>query len=325
MLDFMDYLLNEKTFFVKEIFNPQLNGGAYNYYIVKKKNLSHKQLLKRLPNGFFCGIKDKNATTEQWFCTIDEIDNIHEENLEVTFKGTGNEKLWIGKHKGNSFKVKVDLNEKDFSKLKKFNSKKELIANYFGKQRFDKRVFDFSNAIEKKEFEKALKLFLCEKSEFDSEKSSLIKKEISEKWGKWKELIESDVIPKSKKGIFESLSENKDFEKAFDFVERKSLKFLLKACQSLRFNELLEKEVETKVENNFDKKRANKNMKKQIIVECNKFEKKFKIKNLERNSYFGLEKFKVKKIGKEYWLEFFLKKGCYATITLELFKEYLKE
>lgn len=321
----MNYILNEKTFFVKEIFNPQLKGGAYNYYIVKKKNLSHKQLLKRLPKGYFCGIKDKNATTEQWFCTIDEIDNIKEETLEVTFKGNGNEKLWIGKHKGNSFKVKIDLNEEEFLKLKKFNSKKEVIANYFGKQRFDKRVFAFSDAIEGKKFEEALKLFLCEKSEFDSEKSTLIKKEIFENWGKWNKLIESEVIPESKKEIFKSLNENNDFEKAFDFVERKSLKFLLKACQSLRFNKLLEKEVETKVKNNFNKKRANKNMKKQIIAECNEFEKKFKIKSLERNSYFGLEKFKIKKIAKDYWLEFFLKKGCYATIALEFFKEFLKE
>lgn len=254
----MKYFLNAKTFFVEEIFKPTIGQeGKYLYYIVEKKGLSHKQLLKRIPrDACFNGVKDKNASTKQWFCTKNAIDNIVENELNITYKGRSDERIYIGKHNGNKFRILVELNEEELKKIKKINWKKEFITNYFGKQRFDKRIEEFSELIETKNFEKALKFFLTEKSDYDTEKSSEIKKEINDNWSKWEKLINSEVIPESKKPIFELLKKEVDFEKAFLLTEKKSLKQMLKAVQAKKWNELLHKKYLVFCEKQFKRKKS---------------------------------------------------------------------
>ncbi len=321
----MKYNLNEETFFVKELFKPELKSkGRYYYYILEKKGISHKQILKRLPrDSLFCGIKDKNATTEQWFCSKQPIEEINEEKIRVIFKGRSGEKLFIGKHKGNRFKILVELNEKEEKEIKKVNWKKEFVANYFGKQRFDERVDEFCEKLEKPDYESALKMFLCTSSKFDTEKSSEIKKEIFEKWNKWKLLEESEIIPESKKPIFVFLEKEKNFEKAFDFVEQRSLKQMLKACQAKRWNKILFGKV-SEVKNNNNNTRATRAIKKNISIKATTFEKKFGLRNLKRDSYFVARKLKLKKsIGNKYWIIFELRKGIYATTFLKYLEEKL--
>lgn len=323
----MKYTLNPNTFFVKEILSPKLEeSGAYNYYLLTKKKVSDKEARKRIPkDALFCGKKDKNATTNQWFCTKYKIDDINENNFKVEFVGVSEEKLFIGKHKGNIFKVKVELSESELKKLKKTNFKKNLIANYFGEQRFDSRVDEFSELIEKEDYESALKLFLTKQSKFDSEQSKKIKKEILTNWRKWKNLIDNEIIPESKKPIFEFLNKEKDFFKAFEFVEKKSLKIMLKGVQAKKWNELLHNEICSKVKNNLDGFSANKNVKPKIILKSNTIEKKIKINDLKRNSYFTIKKLKIKPLEKNnYEISFSLQKGSYATIFLKYLEAYLE-
>lgn len=286
----MKYNLRKDTFFVKEIFTPNLKeNGEWNYYLLTKSGISDKEVRRRIPkDSLFCGKKDRNATTTQWFCSRNKIDNINEENLKLEFFGVSNEKLFIGAHKGNKFRVIVELNEIERKKIKKTNFKKILIANYFGPQRFDERIEKFNEFLEKEEYESALKYFLCEKSKFDSEKSCEIKKEIETNWSNWEELIISEKIPESKKPIFEFLRNgNNNYLEAFEFVERKSLITMLKATQAKRFNQILEKEIDEKIKNNLSGFLANKSVKKKIEVEANDFERNFGLKKLVRNSYFS--------------------------------------
>ncbi|MDD3083409.1 MAG: tRNA pseudouridine(13) synthase TruD [Candidatus ainarchaeum sp.] len=322
----MNYNLKPETFFVEEDYKPRLKEeGKYLYYVIEKKGLSHKQLIKRIPkDALFNGLKDKNATTKQWFCTKQTIENIFEKDLKIEYKGKSDEKIFIGKHKGNKFKILLELKEKELKKIKKINWKKELITNYFGKQRFDKRINKFNELLEKKDFENALKFFLTEKSDYDTQKSSEIKKEIFTNWNNWKKLIESN-IPESKKPIFELLEKEKDFEKAFMLTEKKSLKQMLKAVQAKKWNELLHKQILFFVANNLEGKKASRNIKNKLILEGNDFEKKFGLNKLDRETYFKIKKFKIKKSNKKnnFWIEFYLKKGCYATIFIEYLEKIL--
>lgn len=323
----MKYELNEKSFFVKEILNPKLSeSGEYYYYLLTKSGISDKEMRQRIPrDALFCGKKDKHATTIQWFSTKYKIDDINEKNLKVEYRGVSSEKLFIGKHKGNTFRVKVELSESELKKLKKTNFKKSLIANYFGEQRFDDRINEFSELIQKEDYEGALKFFLTKESKFDSEKSTQIKKEILNNWENWKKIIESEIIPESKKDIFKSLEKENDFLGAFEFAEKKSLKIMLKGVQAKKWNKLLHNEICEKVKNNLKGFLCNKNIKPKINLKSNKIEKKFNINDFERSSYFIVNKLKIKPLGKNYYeLGFTLPKGVYATTFLKALEELLK-
>ncbi len=316
----MKYTLNENTFFVKEVLAPKLTEkGYYSYYILKKKNLSHKQALKRVPrDALFSGIKDKNATTEQWFSSAQEIEDINEKDFGVEYKGKSNEKLFIGKHKENSFKALVELTKNEKSKL--IGMKKELVGNFFGEQRFDVRVKEFSKLVEEEKFEEALKYFLTKESIFDSEKSTEIKKIISENWRNWKNIYENETVPESKKEIFTFLEKDNDFHGAFAFVEKKSFRQMLKAIQSQRFNIALEKLMKEK---NCKRLRATKALPRQLTIEPNDFEKKYRLGSFERKTFFNAKSVQVKSTREQnkYWLKFILPKGSYATIYLRFLKE----
>jgi tRNA pseudouridine13 synthase len=328
----MEYNLNEKNFFVIELFKPQFEeNGKYNYYLIEKKGLSHKQLLKRLPAGHFCGIKDKNAITKQWFCTLQEMDEIDEENLKVIFEGKSNERLHIGKHKGNKFKIKIELDEREKELMKKIKWK-HLICNYFGEQRFNE-YFEMKEALELNNYEKALKIFLTKKGKFDSERSKKMKKIIKENWKDWNKILEEELISESgKKELFEFLATGGEFEKAFDFSEKKSLKFVLKAFQSERFNLMLHNEALLKKPNGIKGKileeefllEASKAFKRKLFVKPTEFEQKFNLNGLTRKTFFQLKQFKVKEIDENScWIEFELPKGSYATVALEFIKQRL--
>ncbi|MEK6958775.1 MAG: tRNA pseudouridine(13) synthase TruD [archaeon] len=335
----MNYILSPTSFFVNELHNPTLGtAGQYFYYLIEKKGLSHKQLVKRLgAKGFFSGVKDRNATTKQWFCSNYPIDERKEKDLTVTFKGMGKERLFVGAHKANAFEVDVFLDEGEWDNLTKFKPKNELVCNYFGEQRFDKRVNDFATSLNEKNYEKALKIFLTEKSDYDSERSSAIKKTTINNWGDWKTIKESEHVKGTKKEeLFDFLAaHSKDsdcFEKAFFYVERKSLKEFIKACQSIRFNAALNDLAEKKRPNNFFaeinkaklRMSASKAFPRSLSIEGTEFEKSLGVRRVERKTFFGASKFKAKKIsGNKVTLVFELARGSYATVFLEFLKSYL--
>jgi tRNA(Glu) U13 pseudouridine synthase TruD len=321
-VDFMKYELNKNTFFVNEVFSPKLiKLGYYNYYIIKKRDLSHKQLLKRLPkDSLFCGIKDKNATTTQWICTKSDIEEIDEENLKITYKGQSNEKIWIGKHKENSFKVVIKINKKE--KVKLLGLKKELAGNYFGEQRFDVRVEPFYDLIKKGKYEEALKYFLTKKSKYDSDKSAEIKKLIIDNWGDWEKIYENEILPQAKKELFYFLEKDNNFCKAFGYVEPKSFRQMLKAIQAKKFNSELTKIM---IEKKCKGLRATKALTRKLVIVPDKFEKENGLKRMERKTFFMAKKIKVKptKDNLNTEISFSLPTGCYATIYLKFLKEQL--
>lgn len=79
------------------------------------------------------------------------------------------------------------------------------------------------------------------------------------------------------------------------------------------------------MKNNLKGKKASRNIKNKLTIEVNEFEKKLGLKKLERETYFNANKLKIKKTIKKnnFFLEFELKKGCYATTFLEYLETIL--
>jgi tRNA pseudouridine13 synthase len=370
----MNYTLSPKTFEVRELFNPQLKeNGKYYYYILEKKGISHKEAAKRIsangvtayfagtetqsesreakPTIWFCGIKDKNASTKQWFCTNEKIDEIDEPDFKTKFRGCSDERIFVGKHKGNNFSILVELDENEQKALSHFKAKNEFVCNYFGEQRFSENTIEIVNALSREDYEKALKLFLTKKSKFDSQKSRAMKKVIEENWGDWKKIMESEEIKTTRKvELFSFLETNpSNFKEAFSYAESESLKTTLKAAQAIRFNEELNKTAEQKKPNNIKTQitvsstqqgadsvtsglhgqtwniSASKAFPRKLIIQPTAFEEKFRKSYLERKTFFTAEKFRARRLGgKKFELMFELGKGSYATVFLKFLESWLK-
>jgi TruD family tRNA pseudouridine synthase len=347
----MKYCLSPETFKVRELFKPQLTqSGAYYYYTLEKKGVSHKQIEKILGvRAWFNGIKDKQAQTIQWFCTQERIneENINEANEEkytIKFKGQSNTRIHIGGHKGNEFSILVELNEKEQQSLKYFKANKELVCNYFGEQRFSKNSIKIIKELKANNYEQALKVFLTAESKMDSQKSKKIKGIIKSNWGNWERILAEEEIQQTKKvELFEFLKNNSvseigsiAFLKAFTYAEPKSLRILIKAWQAMRFNEKLNNIAKEKKPNNFKTKivddleeyyfSASKAFPRKIIIEPNEFEKEYRNSVLERKTFFTAEKFRAKRISEnEFELSFVLQRGAYATIFLKFFNSWLEK
>ena len=332
----MNYFLSPCSFQVRELFSPRLSEKGLYYYTLEKKGVSHKEAVKRIKTKpiWFCGIKDKNARTMQWLCTIERINDIEEKDLIVKFKGCSNERIFVGKHKGNEFKVEAELSEKEQKKISGFKAKKELVCNYFGEQRFCENNIEIIEALERKEYECALRLFLTKKSRFDSEKSTKIKKIIAENWNDWEKISEEEEIKTTKKAVlFDFLKKNPDlFEDAFLHAEPRAVKAMVKAAQAMRFNKkLCETAKQKKPKNNYTQIAgqnlalgASKAFPRMLAIEPNEFEKKFRRGVLERKTFFNAECFRIKKLsGKKSVLSFRLPRGCYATIFLKYLCNWL--
>ncbi|MCX6804176.1 MAG: tRNA pseudouridine(13) synthase TruD [Candidatus Diapherotrites archaeon] len=380
----MNFILSPKTFFVSEIFSPKLSEkGRYYYYILEKSGISHSQAVKLIKvKSYFAGMKDKNATTKQWFCTEEKMDNtnvrdtkietektkndkienkkaennnksindkesmneklpgLSEGDYKIQFVGCSNERIHIGSHRGNKFRVVVELTTEEKKSLKYFYPKKELVCNYFGKQRFDKKNLEIIEFLQKADFKSALQIFLTKITNKDSNRSIAIKNAIEKDWGNWEELIKNEVISGTKKEpIFDFLKNNpKDFLGAFNFVEPKSLRILIKAWQAKRFNsELVLLAIEKKPKNVFGIINETKTplsaslaFKRKLLIQPNEFELNFRKGLLERKTFFAVNKFKTKTninekkdINRNTELEFELGKGEYATIFLEFLNAWL--
>lgn len=333
----MNYSLNTRTFFVKELFNPQLGKtGEYYFYVLKKEGLSHKRVVEKIGvSAWFCGIKDKNASTIQWFCTKEKIPNINEPGFVVEFKGQGNKRIYVGAHKGNYFEVEVDLDETEKKLIKKFNQKKEFVCNYFDEQRFSDWTIKIKKLIEEKKFGDALKLFLTGNTGFETEKSAEVKRFIKNNWGNWTIFNEKkDMLGEKKLVLFNFLKNNPlGFKEAFKLVEPKSLSIMIKSSQAKRFNEKLNEIAKAKNHKNFLIEinnaeyyaKASKSFPKKIVIKPSSFELQFKKNGLIRNTYFCAKKFKVKQKNNKTFICFELKKGEYATVFLKYLRKWFLE
>ena len=176
-----------EDFVVKEITDVELKDkGEYTYFILKKRNYTTERAVSAIADYLkidrkkigYAGSKDKKALTEQMISIqrFNKTKNIKLKDIELVYRGKGNERLSLGDLKGNKFIITVrNLDKKEI----KINSKTQPIPNYFDEQRFSKNNYLVGKSILKKDFRKAVDLILEDSSEKTSGFEEDVKEHIS--------------------------------------------------------------------------------------------------------------------------------------------------
>ncbi|MBI2133659.1 tRNA pseudouridine(13) synthase TruD [Candidatus Woesearchaeota archaeon] len=134
-----------EDFVVDEEYNPpDLDGGRFSYFLLKKTSLDTSKALEiisrklKLKSGMigYGGMKDKNSTSTQMISIKNLIPemakDIRLENMSLCFLGKGSVPVTLGSHAGNRFKITV-RNLESTENLPKGST---IVPNYFGEQRF---------------------------------------------------------------------------------------------------------------------------------------------------------------------------------------------
>lgn len=121
------------------------NKGAYSYYKLKKLNIDHNTALQIIADAFkinrkyinVAGVKDKHAITTQCLSISQgPKKNLKTENIELTFLGTGKERIILGMLEGNKFTITVKNITREEMKNFEKNKADLRIPNYYDDQRF---------------------------------------------------------------------------------------------------------------------------------------------------------------------------------------------
>ncbi|MFP4403054.1 MAG: tRNA pseudouridine(13) synthase TruD [Candidatus Woesearchaeota archaeon] len=131
----------EEDFIVKEKLDLKFtDNGNYSYYLLKKKNISTFECIKKIANFLkinpkyinASGLKDKKAITYQYISIFRGIrKNFSFDTFNLEYLGSGKERINIGVHEGNYFEIVV----RNINQLPK---RKDYVINYFDCQRFGK-------------------------------------------------------------------------------------------------------------------------------------------------------------------------------------------
>src|SRR3989344_1334659 len=333
----MKFIKSPETFRVEEVLQPQLGDGKYYYYVLEKSGISTHNAVKLLERQndtriYVSGLKDAAATALQWICAEKKLVN-SDKRMELLFMGNSSKRIYVGMHNSNKFSVVLADISDDEGKFLEKELRKMQLPNYFDEQRFSPRTLEVAEFMLQEKWKEAVKAALTESSEFESEKSKMIKKMMAGKGGKWKELSENKELPIPKRMIFELLDTEEDFRKAFELLPRKAVGIYCRACQGLKFNEMLAMEI--------DKQKQKRQ--KYVLVAGRKLPVVFKYKALKRGleiagifpsrtvlkrkTFFVPKNLKIEPMekshegkesaGKSAKLMFELRKGCYATLLVK--------
>lgn len=324
----MRFEKSPSSFIVEEILKPELGGGEYKYYIMEKAGIDTARAIKLIERHnsarVHCsGLKDSDSTSMQWICSAKELECPEGESISLEYAGSSKKRIFVGMHTANRFIVKLaEISENERKIIPKI-LRREAFPNYFDSQRFSKKGMKAAGFLLAGDYEGAAKEMLAKAEGFESDKSKEIKKIISEKWGKWKELEADPAIPAAKKLFFSEMAAGKGAKECIGLLEPKALSIACKAGQAMEFNsklgEMIRKqnakempEIEIAGEK-FPATLKPKGIKRQITIGPI-FPKKAK---LERKTSFAAEQPKATFSGGGCVLEFTLRKGRYATILIK--------
>uniref|UniRef100_A0A7V4E2W2 tRNA pseudouridine(13) synthase TruD n=1 Tax=candidate division WOR-3 bacterium TaxID=2052148 RepID=A0A7V4E2W2_UNCW3 len=230
---------------------PLKEKGRYAVYLLEKKGFNTLDVIHLLQKkyGFGkvyrLGLKDRYSYAFQYFAspTIRK-EMIKEKNFSLRFLGFLERPLKNKDLLGNYFKITIrDLTEEEGEKIK--NNLWEVsfygFPNFYDEQRMGsarhKEGF-IAYYLIKKDYEKALKLFLAAPSSFDESKIKQFKKFLKENWGKWEEakkLAVREYLP-----VIKYLIKNpNDYKGAIRKIPYELLSLFINAYQAYIWNKTL--------------------------------------------------------------------------------------
>jgi len=246
-----------EDFIVKEIIDldKKKRGETFRYFLMKKRNINTINAIKIIARKlhiskrkiYFAGEKDKNTLSEQYIA-IRNFNEFKDEynfgNVYLKYVGSYDEPLKISDIKYNYFKITI--RELSNEEINIFNKNIEIFDryyfNYFDDQRFGNRGNNYiiGKYIIKRDYENAIKIFLTDYENEESEDSIKARKFLYENWGKFKEALR--VFPNYldiETSLLNYLSKEENYKRALKYIPKRLLKMFAHSYQSYLWNKLL--------------------------------------------------------------------------------------
>ena len=255
----------------EEIIDFDLKGPEKKYikFILIKKNIDTLEAIRRLsslagiPKDCIgrAGLKDTLGITGQWVSVPseykDKLFNFflkQKDDLFITKPFYSDSSCSVRNLKGNSFKISINADEEENSLIKKLDHiknylEKNPLPNFYGPQRFGKnqKGQEVGKNLLKGNYEKALKIFCTEYSDYEPDNIKEIKNKFKENWGDWEKCYSLSLIDNRlfQEGYaFDSLKKGKDYLQAFNSTGFTN--FYISSYSSYLFNLVLRKLLEKK-------------------------------------------------------------------------------
>ncbi len=246
-----------EQFFVSEILRESARGkisssGSYTVYKLKKQGIDTNHALSDIFTKYglrlkALGLKDANATTEQYVC---DMTTGRSTNTLVTNRYTL-EKIGLVQKPltkkdmiGNHFKIKIE--DANFSKVSQFTDH-EKILNFFGYQRFgSKRPVShlIGKAILQKNFDNAVETLLSFTSEYDLPHNNKIREMLKDKTNYSKVFDQVPPQMDIEKIVLDQMINHGDPLKALRAIPIQLRRFFVQAFQSFVYNQTISKAYE---------------------------------------------------------------------------------
>jgi tRNA pseudouridine13 synthase len=238
-------------FIVEEISNIEISKEKkeHKIFILEKKEtdtfnaihqISRYQKIPLYEIGY-AGLKDKHATSKQYVSIPSKynIDSFNLDNINMTFLGFNNKKIKIGDLKGNRFTITIrNIKQRKLDSIyEKANSIQKFgVPNYFDSQRFGS-VFnnDFiAKHVIKKEYEKAVKIFLTRYHKSEKKNIKNDKRNILANWSNLdKTFIKNKILQK----IIQAYLKDKDWLDSYKKIPPNLREMYINSYQSFLWNE----------------------------------------------------------------------------------------
>ncbi len=239
-----------EQFFVMERLRQKVldkisSSGSYTVYKLKKQGIDTNHALSDIFTKYglrlkALGLKDANATTEQYVC---DMTTGRSANTLVTNRYTL-EKIGLVQKPltkkdmiGNHFKIKIE--DADFTKVSAFQDQ-DKILNFFGYQRFgSKRPVShlIGKAILQKNFEHAVETLLSFTSEYDTPQNNKVRQMLKDK-SSYSQVM--DIVPPQmdiERTVLSEMISHGDPLKALRAIPIQLRRFFVQAYQSFVFNQ----------------------------------------------------------------------------------------
>ncbi|MDC8452819.1 MAG: tRNA pseudouridine(13) synthase TruD [Candidatus Nitrosotalea sp.] len=246
-----------EQFFVSEILrksthNKISSSGSYTVYKLKKQGIDTNHALSDIFTKYglrlkALGLKDANATTEQYVCDMTtgrSTDTLVTNRYTLEKIGLVQKPLTKKDMIGNHFKIKIE--DANFSKVSQFTYH-EKILNFFGYQRFgSKRPVShlIGKAILQKNFDHAVETLLSFTSEYDLPHNNKIREMLKDKSNYSKVFDQVPTQMDIERIVLDQMISHGDPLKALRAIPIQLRRFFVQAFQSFVYNQTISKAYE---------------------------------------------------------------------------------
>ena len=255
-----------EDFSVKESFHFEPSrSGRYRVYLMTKQKLSTFEAVEHIRRQFglkpgaitYCGLKDKQGTTEQLIAIEGTDVSLQEPRLRLKFLGRSDSPLRPANAASNRFAVTVRaLKREDLGQLNASVAEVARlgVVNYFDSQRFGSLKHGqgfIAKDLLRGDFEAALRNYMAQPSELDLSEDAKVKQFWHENWGKWHRRAPFASGRKYERILAALRKEPKDFVTAFLQIDRSYRALILFTYQSYLWNEGVRRLLQLKLPREF--------------------------------------------------------------------------